>query len=438
MVLVDIRETKSAKAADIFLQVRPGKDFELITILRAMIKGHDVADEQIAETGLTRETVDDLIHRMKSAKFGCFFFSSGFGSRTLTGGRSQILPFPLALPFPKESPEARGRLAGICPQLPPTNLEWRHGTHSSRLGARWRLRPPDAIPRARARAEAPRARTGLRHSRPDVRRDHIPRRAVTRSSRRRSGWGRVTGLPPPIGFAETLMRFGFFHPEALTGVCRAWRTLVDAVRPQLMVFDYAPTGMLATRGLRVPRVLIGESFSIPPRTEPMPIYRWWRPEPPARILEAERRVLANANAVLARLSEPPMQTARGPPRGRGGHHHHVAGVRSVPKSHRWTVLGFRRRISTRARRRAWPAGRRQADLRLPQASSSGFRRAAHRAARDRRIRRGACTGRFAARGADSHGAERHVQPRPRSDGRRLPGVRSRHLPLGREYGRTHW
>ena len=27
MVLVDIRETKSAKASDIFLQIRPGKDF---------------------------------------------------------------------------------------------------------------------------------------------------------------------------------------------------------------------------------------------------------------------------------------------------------------------------------------------------------------------------------------------------------------------------
>ncbi len=39
MVLVDIRETPSAKAADIFLQVRPGKDFEMITILRALVKG---------------------------------------------------------------------------------------------------------------------------------------------------------------------------------------------------------------------------------------------------------------------------------------------------------------------------------------------------------------------------------------------------------------
>ena len=61
MVLVDIRETKSVKAADIFLQVRPGKDFELITILRALVKGQTIGDEQIAETGLTREVIEDLI-----------------------------------------------------------------------------------------------------------------------------------------------------------------------------------------------------------------------------------------------------------------------------------------------------------------------------------------------------------------------------------------
>ena len=103
------------------------------------------------------------------------------------------------------------------------------------------------------------------------------------------------------------MRFGFFHPDALTGVCRGWRTLVDAIGPQLIVFDYAPTGMLATRGLPLPRILIGASFSIPPLTDPMPIYRWWAPAPQARVLEAERRVLANANAVLARFSERPMQ-----------------------------------------------------------------------------------------------------------------------------------
>jgi len=77
MVLVDIRETKSVKASDIFVQVRPGKDFELITLLRAMIKDQPVSEAQVAETGVSLETLQDLVARMKAAKFGVFFFGMG-------------------------------------------------------------------------------------------------------------------------------------------------------------------------------------------------------------------------------------------------------------------------------------------------------------------------------------------------------------------------
>ena len=57
MILVDIRETKSGGAADIFLQIRPGKDFEVLTILRAILKGQHVNESAIAETGLTLLTL---------------------------------------------------------------------------------------------------------------------------------------------------------------------------------------------------------------------------------------------------------------------------------------------------------------------------------------------------------------------------------------------
>jgi UDP:flavonoid glycosyltransferase YjiC (YdhE family) len=117
----------------------------------------------------------------------------------------------------------------------------------------------------------------------------------------------VSGLPTPLGFAETLMRLGFIHVSALAGMVRGWRSLMNAVRPDLLVFDYAPTALLATRGVDVPRIRVGTSFCAPPRTTPMPIYRWWRPESTARVADAERIVLANANQVLSRFSQPPMQ-----------------------------------------------------------------------------------------------------------------------------------
>jgi formylmethanofuran dehydrogenase subunit B len=77
MVLVDIRETPSAKAADIFLQVRPGKDFEVLTILRALVKGQPVDPAGIAETGLSLEQFQDLVTRMKTCRFGVLFFGMG-------------------------------------------------------------------------------------------------------------------------------------------------------------------------------------------------------------------------------------------------------------------------------------------------------------------------------------------------------------------------
>jgi formylmethanofuran dehydrogenase subunit B len=77
MILVDIRETPSAKAADIFLQVRPTKDFEVITTLRALIKGQPVDTKLAEETGLSLGQLKDFADRMKKARFGVLFFGMG-------------------------------------------------------------------------------------------------------------------------------------------------------------------------------------------------------------------------------------------------------------------------------------------------------------------------------------------------------------------------
>jgi formylmethanofuran dehydrogenase subunit B len=77
MVLVDIRETPSARAADLFLQIQPGKDFELVTTLIALVKGRPVNRDRVAETGVTVEQLQDLVDRMKRARFGVLFFGMG-------------------------------------------------------------------------------------------------------------------------------------------------------------------------------------------------------------------------------------------------------------------------------------------------------------------------------------------------------------------------
>jgi formylmethanofuran dehydrogenase subunit B len=84
VVLVDVRRTKSAPVADIFLQVKPGKDFELLWALRALVKGRKISPDIEAETGIPLPTLEDLVERMKSCRYGVLLFGMGL---TMTRGR---------------------------------------------------------------------------------------------------------------------------------------------------------------------------------------------------------------------------------------------------------------------------------------------------------------------------------------------------------------
>lgn len=73
IVHIDVRETKTSKMADVFLKVKPGQDYELLSALRAVIKGYDVEDV----AGVPSETIKQLAEKMKRCKFGVIFFGLG-------------------------------------------------------------------------------------------------------------------------------------------------------------------------------------------------------------------------------------------------------------------------------------------------------------------------------------------------------------------------
>lgn len=84
-VIVDVRKTKSAKAADIFIPIRPRKDFEALWTLRALASGIELDAEQVErETGNPLSVWTDLMDRMKAARFGVIFFGMGL---TMTRGK---------------------------------------------------------------------------------------------------------------------------------------------------------------------------------------------------------------------------------------------------------------------------------------------------------------------------------------------------------------
>lgn len=84
-VIVDVRKTKSAKAADILLQIKPRRDFEALWALRCLARGIELDPQQVLDdTGIELSVWQDLMDRMKAAKFGVIFFGMGL---TMTRGK---------------------------------------------------------------------------------------------------------------------------------------------------------------------------------------------------------------------------------------------------------------------------------------------------------------------------------------------------------------
>ncbi len=84
VVLVDVRRTPSTPVADIFIQVKPRSDFELLWALRALVKGRRVDPSIEDRTGVSLATLEDLVERMKNCRYGVLFFGMGL---TMTRGR---------------------------------------------------------------------------------------------------------------------------------------------------------------------------------------------------------------------------------------------------------------------------------------------------------------------------------------------------------------
>jgi len=83
LVVVDVRKTMPAKMADVFVQVEQGKDYQVFSALRAILRGHeDIIPDKVG--GVPKEQLVEVANMMKEAKFGIIFFGMGV---THTGAR---------------------------------------------------------------------------------------------------------------------------------------------------------------------------------------------------------------------------------------------------------------------------------------------------------------------------------------------------------------
>jgi UDP:flavonoid glycosyltransferase YjiC (YdhE family) len=106
-----------------------------------------------------------------------------------------------------------------------------------------------------------------------------------------------------LGFGHILGNI-WSDGRAFAAAAVAWRNLFVLSRPDVILFDHSPTALVASRGLRVRRALIGSGFCCPPDTCPLPALM--QSADPARLEADEQAVLRTVNRLLVAWKQPPM------------------------------------------------------------------------------------------------------------------------------------
>jgi formylmethanofuran dehydrogenase subunit B len=93
IIVVDVRETRTAKNADKFVRITPGSDYEVISALRMLVAGKgDIVPDEVG--GVPKADLTDLADMLKAAKFGAVFFGLGI---THSRGRYKNIDNALSL-----------------------------------------------------------------------------------------------------------------------------------------------------------------------------------------------------------------------------------------------------------------------------------------------------------------------------------------------------
>jgi len=92
LIVIDVRKSMTAEIADYFIQVEPGKDYEIMQAIRALVKDQELDVEEVA--GVPVEYLQELVDAMINCQFGVIFFGMGL---TQSAGKFRNIDVAISL-----------------------------------------------------------------------------------------------------------------------------------------------------------------------------------------------------------------------------------------------------------------------------------------------------------------------------------------------------
>lgn len=110
---------------------------------------------------------------------------------------------------------------------------------------------------------------------------------------------------PTVSLTHILHNVGFASVTEIAARLAAWHNLIDVIRPDLLLADYSPTALLASRRRRVRSIAVGTGFCVPPRVQPLQAFATLRHlAQPQQLAADEARLVTTINEALAHSSSP--------------------------------------------------------------------------------------------------------------------------------------
>lgn len=106
-------------------------------------------------------------------------------------------------------------------------------------------------------------------------------------------------------YPQVLFNSGFHDADILHARLVDVLATLERTAPDILVCDYAPSVMLANYVARRPLVLVGNGFWIPPRSVPMPRFRYWLGRASQEFVDREATVLDVINKAGRRIGVAP-------------------------------------------------------------------------------------------------------------------------------------